>query len=276
LILEYFMTTIEQKYKIGSRRFGKVNWIGLYTLYIKEVLRFFNVWIQTILSPVVTFFLFLAVFSLAVGNGRADVLGHKFTIFLVPGLIVMQMMQNAFANTSSSLMISKMQGNIVDLLYPPLSAIEVTVAMLAGGITRGLIVGFASTAVCIMFIHVPIHNVFIIFVYGLLGSSLLASLGFLAGLWSEKFDNMAAVTNFIIVPLSFLSGTFYSIKNLNIYIETISSLNPFFYVIDGFRYGFLGASDGSLTVGLIVLIIANIITWYSCYFLFNKGYKIKF
>jgi ABC-2 type transport system permease protein len=169
-----------------------------------------------------------------------------------------------------------MQGNIVDLLYPPLSAIEVTVAMLAGGITRGLIVGFASTAVCIMFIHVPIHNVFIIFVYGLLGSSLLASLGFLAGLWSEKFDNMAAVTNFIIVPLSFLSGTFYSIKNLNIYIETISSLNPFFYVIDGFRYGFLGASDGSLTVGLIVLIIANIITWYSCYFLFNKGYKIKF
>ena len=270
------MTTIEQKYKIGSRRFGRVNWIGLYTLYIKEVLRFFNVWIQTILSPVVTFFLFLAVFSLAVGNGRADVLGHKFTIFLVPGLIVMQMMQNAFANTSSSLVISKMQGNIVDLLYPPLSAIEVTVAMLAGGITRGLVVGFASTAVCIMFIDVPIHNVFIIFVYGLLGSSLLASLGFLAGLWSEKFDNMAAVTNFIIVPLSFLSGTFYSIKNLNIYNETISSLNPFFYVIDGFRYGFLGASDGSLTVGLIVLIIANIITWYSCYFLFNKGYKIKF
>ena len=177
------MTTIEQKYKIGSRRFGRVNWIGLYTLYIKEVLRFFNVWIQTILSPVVTFFLFLAVFSLAVGNGRADVLGHKFTIFLVPGLIVMQMMQNAFANTSSSLVISKMQGNIVDLLYPPLSAIEVTVAMLAGGITRGLVVGFASTAVCIMFIDVPIHNVFIIFVYGLLGSSLLASLGFLAGLW---------------------------------------------------------------------------------------------
>jgi ABC-2 type transport system permease protein len=270
------MSTIDQKYKIGTRRFGKVNWVGLYTLYIKEVLRFFNVWIQTVLSPVVTFFLFLAVFSLAVGNGRADVLGHKFSTFLVPGLIVMQMMQNAFANTSSSIMISKMQGNIVDLLYPPLSATEVTVAMLAGGITRGLVVGFVSICVSILFIHVPIHNVFIIFVFGFLGSALLSSLGFLAGLWSEKFDNMAAVTNFIIVPLSFLSGTFYSIRNLNIYIETISSLNPFFYVIDGFRYGFLGASDGSLVTGLIVLIITNIITWYFCYFLFNKGYKLKF
>ena len=138
------MTTIEQKYKIGSRRFGKVNWIGLYTLYIKEVLRFFNVWIQTILSPIVTFLLFLGVFSLAIGSGRADVLGYQYTIFLVPGLIVMQMMQNSFANTSSSLVISKMQGNIVDLLYPPLSALEVIVAMLSGGITRGLVVGFFS------------------------------------------------------------------------------------------------------------------------------------
>ncbi len=270
------MTTIEQKYKIGSRRFGRVNWIGMYTLYIKEVLRFFNVWMQTVLSPVITFFLFLAVFSLAVGKGREDVLGYSFTIFLIPGLIIMQMMQNAFANTSSSLMISKMQGNIVDLLYPPLSALEVTVAMLAGGITRGLVVGIVSISVCIIFIHVPIHNIFIILIYGFLGSSLLASLGFLAGLWSEKFDNMAAVTNFIIVPLSFLSGTFYSIKNLNIYVETISTFNPFFYIIDGFRYGFLGASDSSLQVGLIVLIITNIITWYICYFLFNKGYKIKF
>jgi len=269
------MRTIEQKYKIGTRRFGRVNWIGLYTLYLKEVLRFFNVWIQTILSPIVTFLLFLGVFSLAIGNGRADVLGYKYTIFLVPGLIVMQMMQNSFANTSSSLVISKMQGNIVDLLYPPLSSLEVTVAMLCGGITRGLVVGFFSVMVSIIFIHVPIHSLIFILIYGILGSSLLASLGFLAGLWSEKFDNMAAVTNFIIIPLSFLSGTFYSIKNLNIYIETISGFNPFFYVIDGFRYGFLGVSDGSITTGLIVLISVNIFTWFSCYYLFNKGYKIK-
>lgn len=269
------MTKIEQKYKIGSRRFGKVNWIGLYTLYIKEVLRFFNVWIQTILSPIVTFLLFLGVFSLAIGNGRADVLGYQYTIFLVPGLIVMQMMQNSFANTSSSLVISKMQGNIVDLLYPPLSALEVTVAMIFGGITRGIVVGFFSIIVSFFFIHVPIYSILFIFIYGVLGSTLLSSLGFLAGLWSEKFDNMAAVTNFIIVPLSFLSGTFYSIRNLNIYIETISSFNPFFYVIDGFRYGFLGVSDGSITIGLIVLTTVNIVICYSCYFLFNKGYKIK-
>ena len=227
------------------------------------------------LQWIVTFLLFLGVFSLAIGNDRADVLGYQYTIFLVPGLIVMQMMQNSFANTSSSLVISKMQGNIVDLLYPPLSALEVIVAMLSGGITRGLVVGFFSIIVSVIFIHVPIHSIFLIFIYGVLGSSLLSSLGFLAGLWSEKFDNMAAVTNFVIVPLSFLSGTFYSIKNLNIYIGTISNFNPFFYVIDGFRYGFLGVSDGSLTIGLIFLTTINIITWFSCYFLFNKGYKIK-
>jgi len=269
------MATIEQKYKIGTRRFGRINWIGLYTLYLKEVLRFFNVWIQTILSPIVTFLLFLGVFTLAIGNEKADVLSHDYKVFLVPGLIMMQVMQNSFANTSSSLVISKMQGNIVDLLYPPLSAIEVVVAMVCGGITRGLVVGFFSILVSVFFIDIPIHNIFIIIIYGILGSSLLSSFGFLAGLWSEKFDNMAAVTNFIIVPLSFLSGTFYSIKGLNIYIETISSFNPFFYIIDGFRYGFLGVSDGFLTIGLILLITINIVAWFGCYFLFNKGYKIK-
>ena len=270
------MTTIEQKYKIGTRRFGRVNWIGLYTLYTKEVLRFFNVWFQTVLSPIVTFLLFLGVFSLAIGNSRADVLEHKFTIFLIPGLIAMQMMQNAFANTSSSLMIAKVQGNIVDILYPPLSAMEVTTAMIGGGITRGMIVGLCSIIAAEVFITVPIYSVSIILIYSLLGCSMLAGLGFVAGLWAEKFDNMAAVTNFVIVPLSFLSGTFYSIKNLNIYLETISLFNPFFYMIDGFRYGFLGVADGSLTVGLILLGVINIFIWFFCYFLFNKGYKVKF
>ena len=208
------MSKVQHKYKIGVRRFGKINWIGFYTLYLKEVQRFFNVWLQTIVSPIVTLLLFLAVFSLAIGSDRSDILGHKFTTFLVPGLIAMQIMQNAFANTSSSLMISKIQGNIVDILYPPLSPSEVTFALILGGITRGLVVGFFSILVSLFFIKIPFNQIFYVIAFATLGSCFLSSLGFIAGLWSEKFDNMAAVTNFIIVPLSFLSGTFFSINRL--------------------------------------------------------------
>ena len=269
------MSSVDYKYKIGVRRFGAVNWIGFYTLYLKEVQRFLKVWVQTIISPIVTLLLFLTVFSLAIGSERSDVLGHKFTTFLVPGLISMQIMQNAFANTSSSLMISKIQGNIVDILFPPLSAGEVTGSLILGGITRGLVVGFFSIIVSLFFIKVPFNNVFYVIVFATLGSSLLASLGFIAGLWSEKFDNMAAVTNFVIVPLSFLSGTFFSISKLDGPIHTISQFNPFFYIIDGFRYGFLGQSDSNVMTGLLILIICNAITISLCYLLFKKGYKIK-
>ena len=174
------MSTIQYKYKIGVRRFGYVNWVGFYTLYLKEVQRFFKVWVQTIVSPIVTLLLFLAVFSLAIGSERTDVLGHKFTVFLVPGLIAMQIMQNAFANTSSSLMISKVQGNIVDILFPPLSAGEVTFSLILGGVTRGLVVGFSSILVSLFFIKVPFAHIFYVIVFGILGSCLLAALGFIA------------------------------------------------------------------------------------------------
>lgn len=270
------MSTIQYKYKVGVRRFGAVNWIGFFTLYLKEVQRFFKVWVQTIVSPIVTLLLFLTVFSLAIGTDRADVLGHKFTTFLVPGLIAMQIMQNAFANTSSSLMISKVQGNIVDILYPPLSPSEVTFALILGGVTRGLVVGFFSILVSLFFIKVPFNHLFYVITFAALGSCLLASLGFIAGLWAEKFDNMAAVTNFIVVPLSFLSGTFFSINKLEGPIHTISQFNPFFYIIDGFRYGFLGQSDSSVYYGLMILLICNAILIALCYLLFKKGYKIKF
>ncbi len=269
------MSAIHHKYKIGVRRFGLVNWIGFYTLYLKEVQRFFKVWMQTIVSPIVTLLLFLTVFSLAIGSDRADILGHKFTVFLVPGLIAMQIMQNAFANTSSSIMISKVQGNIVDILYPPLSPAETTIAIILGGVTRGLVVGFFSILVSIFFIKIPFNHIFYVFIFAFFGSMLLASLGFIAGLWAEKFDNMAAVTNFIIIPLSFLSGTFFSVSKLNETLYFFSHLNPFFYIIDGFRYGFLGASDSSIYKGLLVLIICNIAVVLVCYLLFKKGYKIK-
>ena len=270
------MSKVQHKYKIGVRRFGKINWIGFYTLYLKEVQRFFNVWLQTIVSPIVTLLLFLAVFSLAIGSDRSDILGHKFTTFLVPGLIAMQIMQNAFANTSSSLMISKIQGNIVDILYPPLSPSEVTFALILGGITRGLVVGFFSILVSLFFIKIPFNQIFYVIAFATLGSCFLSSLGFIAGLWSEKFDNMAAVTNFIIVPLSFLSGTFFSINTLDGPLHIISQFNPFFYIIDGFRYGFLGQSDSDIYNGFVILLICNVLLLTICYLLFKKGYKIKF
>ena len=269
------MSSLQYKYKIGVRRFGVINWVGFYTLYLKEVQRFFKVWAQTIVSPIITLLLFLTVFSLAIGSERQEVLGYKFTVFLVPGLIMMQIMQNAFANTSSSLMISKIQGNIVDILFPPLSAAEVTGALILGGITRGLVVGFFSIIVSLFLVEVPFYNFFYILVFAILGSSLLASLGFIAGLWSEKFDNMAAVTNFVIVPLSFLSGTFFSISKLDGPINIISQFNPFFYIIDGFRYGFIGQSDSDINSGLLILIVFNAIAISICYLLFKKGYKIK-
>ena len=269
------MSIAQHKYKIGVRRFGFINWIGFYTLYLKEVQRFFNVWLQTIVSPLVTLLLFLAVFSLAIGSDRSDVLGHKFTIFLVPGLIAMQIMQNAFANTTSSLMISKVQGNIVDILYPPLSPGEVTFAIILGGITRGVVVGLFSILVSLIFIKVPFNNIFYVIMFATLGSCFLSSLGFIAGLWAEKFDNMAAVTNFIVVPLSFLSGTFFSINRLEGPLYTMSQFNPFFYIIDGFRFGFLGQSDANVYNGIIILLICNAFLLLLCYLLFKKGYKIK-
>jgi len=269
------MSLAHHKYKIGVRRFGLINWIGFYTLYSKEVQRFFNVWLQTIVSPLVTLLLFLAVFSLAIGSDRSDVLGHKFTTFLVPGLIAMQIMQNAFANTSSSLMISKVQGNIVDILYPPLSPGEVTFAIILGGITRGVVVGFFSILISLVFIKVPFDNIFYMITFAILGSCFLSSLGYIAGLWAEKFDNMAAITNFVVVPLSFLSGTFFSINRLEGPLYIMSQFNPFFYIIDGFRFGFLGQSDANVYNGLIILIICNALLLAVCYLLFKKGYKIK-
>ena len=219
------------KYKIGVRRFGYVNWVGFYTLYLKEVQRFFKVWVQTIVSPIVTLLLFfLTVFSLAIGSERTDVLGHKFTVFLVPGLIaVMQIMQNAFANTSSSFNDFQGSGKYRRYFIPSIVSWRGYIFFnFRWCVTRGLVVGFFSILVSLFFIKIPFAHIFYVIVFGILGSCLLAALGLIAGLWAEKFDNMAAVTNFIVVPLSFLSGTFFSISRLEGPIHTISQFNPFF------------------------------------------------
>ncbi len=269
------MVEISGKYKIGTRRFGSINWIGAWTLYKKEVLRFLIVWIQTIFSPLITSLLFLLVLSLAIGNERGDVLGVSFVNFLAPGLIAMQIIQQAFSHSSSSFMIGKIQGNIVDLLYAPLSAGEVTLAITLASVTRSLLIAIISIIVFYLFIDLEIKNFLSLIIFTFLSAFSLGALGIIAGLWAEKFDHMATVTNFIIIPLSFLSGTFYSIERLPETLQTISKANPFFYMIDGFRYSFIGQSDGSIFFGLVYLFVASLLIWFIAYFLYKKGYKLK-
>ena len=244
------MIEIENKYKIYEKKFGYINWIGFWTLYKKEVLRFLIVAVQTVISPLVTSLLFLLVLSLAIGNDRGEVLGFSFITFLAPGLIAMQVIQQAFSHSSSSIMIGKIQGNIVDILYAPLTAAEITLALNLAACTRSIMIAIVSIFVFVFIVDLQFYNFFYIFVFTFLGAFILSSIGIIIGLWSEKFDHMASATNFIIVPLSFLSGTFYSIERLPDILKNVSEINPFFYIIDGFRYGFLGASDGSKQFGL--------------------------
>ena len=269
------MNDIENKYKIYEKNFGRINWIGFWTLYKKEVLRFLIVVIQTVISPLVTSLLFLLVLSLAIGNERGEVLGFPFITFLAPGLIAMQIIQQAFSHSSSSIMIGKIQGNIVDILYAPLTAGEVTLALNLAACTRSIIIGLSSIIVFSFVVEMHFHNFFYIFIFTFLGAFILSSIGIIIGLWAEKFDHMASATNFIIVPLSFLSGTFFTIERLPNVLQNISAMNPFFYIIDGFRYGFLGVSDGSIKFGIYYLITLSLLTWLVAYILFKKGYKIK-
>ncbi len=269
------MVEISKKYKIGTRRFGSINWIGAWTLYKKEVFRFLIVWIQTIFSPLISSLLFLLVLSLAIGADRGDVLGVPFITFLAPGLISMQVIQQSFSHSSSSFMIGKIQGNIVDILYAPLSPAEVTISISLAAVTRSIIIAVVTIITFKFIINLEITNYFLLIFFTLLSAFILGNIGIIAGLWAEKFDHMATVTNFVIVPLSFLSGTFYSIERLPEFLQTISKVNPFFYMIDGFRYSFIGTADGSISVGLIYLIVLSFVSWFVTYLLYKKGYKIK-
>ncbi len=257
------------------RRLGAVNWLGLWTLYLKEVRRFSKVATQTIISPLVTTLLYLVIFSVALGRSVQQLGGVTYAEFLMPGLIMMAMAQNGLANTSSSLVISKIQGNIVDLLMPPLSAAELTLGLAAGGLTRGLAVGFTSAVVLRLFLPYGIHDWFFILFNAVAASLMLSFFGILAGLWAEKFDQMAAVTNFVITPLSFLSGAFYSTDRLPEFWRTVAHLNPFFYMIDGFRYGFIGHADGSLAAGVVVLAGSDLLLGFAIWRLIARGYKLR-
>ncbi len=261
----------------AERIIGTVNWVGLKTLYVKEVRRFMKVQLQTIWAPAITTLLFLAIFTIALGRGDAKVFGVPFADFIAPGLIVMGMIQNAFANSSFSLLVGKIQGTIVDYLMPPLSNAELLVAMVGAAVTRAFFVGFAVWFVMLFWpgVHVAIKHPLIILWFGLLGSMMVAFMGVLTSIWAEKFDHAAAVTNFVIAPLSLLSGTFYSVDRLSETFQAVSHANPFFYVISGFRYGFLGRTDSDIVLGSAVLAGVNVALAVAAFLLLRSGWKIK-
>ena len=260
---------------MGARRFGRVNWLGLRALAWREVMRFLVVWSQTLAAPLVTAGLFLAVFALAIGPQRGEVLGVPFLHFLAPGILMMTVIQNSFANTSSSVVISKVQGNIVDTLMPPLSAGELVAGYVAGGLARGLLVGVAITLALWVLLGIGVAHPLWLLVFLALGAALLGAIGLAAGIVSNKFDQIAAITNFIVVPLSFLSGTFYSVDGLPPLMNTISHLNPVFYLIDGARYGMLGVSDSDPRLGLAVVVVTCAAVMALCWSWLRKGYRLK-
>ena len=254
-----------------------VNWGGLRTLYIKEVSRFFKVQMQTVWAPAITTLLYLAIFTVALGRGGRTVMGVEFADFIAPGLIVMAMIQNAFANSSFSLLVGKMQGNIVDYLMPPLSTGELIAGLVGAAVTRAFLVGFAVWLAMLLWpgVHVRVEHPVFAFWFGLIGALMLSFMGLLTSLWADKFDHAAAITNFVVTPLSLLSGTVYSVEQLAPTFRAISHANPFFYVISGFRYGFLGISDSPIAIGSGGLLLVNLGLWALCYSLLKRGWKIK-
>ena len=261
----------------GKASLEGVNWRGLSTLYIKEVRRFFKVQMQTIWAPAVTTLLYLVIFTVALGREGKTVLGVPFADFLAPGLIVMAMIQNSFANSSFSLLVGKMQGTIVDYLMPPLSVGELIAGLVGASVTRAILVGFAVWIIMALWPGVDVgivHPLSVIW-FGLMGSLMLAFLGLLTSVWADKFDHAAVVSNFVVAPLSLLSGTFYSVEQLSPAFRTISHANPFFYVISGFRHGFLSEADSPIYAGGSALLLLNILLFAICYSVLKSGWKIK-
>lgn len=252
-----------------------MNWVACYTLLGKEVTRWKKVWMQTVLAPVVTALLYLLVFG-HVLEGRVEVFpGVSYTAFLIPGLLMMTVIQNAFANTSSSLIQSKVMGSIVFILLPPFSALELFLAYIGAAILRGLAVGVGVFLLAYFYVKVPIDNFFVILGFAVLGSYVMGALGLIAGMWAEKFDQISAFQNFLIMPLTFLSGVFYSIQSLPPFWYELSKFNPFFYMIDGFRHGFFGQSDQPLLLSFTIMGFAATILTFICVKMLHSGYKLR-
>jgi ABC-2 type transport system permease protein len=261
----------------GVPTIRNVNWYGLRTLYVKEVRRFFKVQLQTVWAPAITTLLYLVIFTVALGRAGRTVLGVPFADFIAPGLIVMGMITNAFANASFSLLVGKIQGNIVDYLMPPLSTGELIAALIGAAVTRAILVGCAVWLVMLLWpgVHVVPRHLWAVGWFGITGAAMLGFLGLLTSIWADKFDHAAAVTNFVVAPLSLLSGTFYSIESLAPAFRAVSHTNPFFYVISGFRFGFLGISDSPVGFGAALLLAIDVALGIACYAVLKRGWKLK-
>jgi ABC-2 type transport system permease protein len=260
--------------RLKPRDYAGVNWLGMRTLYQREVRRFGKVWMQTVAAPVVTTLLYMMIFVVAVGADRA-VGGVPFSQFVAPGLVMMAILNNAFANTSSSLIQAKIMGIASDFLTPPLSPSELTAAFALGAATRGVFVGLVTLVAVAPFSGFQVAHPWAIAFFGAGAALLMGLAGIIAGLWSEKFDHLAAVQNFLIMPLTFLSGTFYTVDRLPEPFATLSHWNPFFYLIDGFRYGFIGRADGSVAIGAAVTTVLVLALAVTCLTLFRKGWRLK-
>ena len=252
-----------------------MNYIGTWTLFVKEVRRFMKVYNQTLLAPVITSLLFLAVFDLSLGSHVNKIGNIPFGEFMASGLIIMTIVQQVFANASSTFIMGKVLGSMVDLLMPPLSAGEIVTAIVGASVFRGIIVGIIAAIAIRCFVVFHVEHFGVVIFYTIAASVMLALLGLLAGILSESFDQMAAITSYIITPLSFLSGTFYSTQNLPPLCHMVPHANPFFYMIDGFRYGMTGHHDGNVALGAAMLVAANVALWFVVYRLINKGYRLK-
>lgn len=252
-----------------------MNWYGMYTLFSKEVWRFIKVISQTIITPLITVLLYLLVFSSVLQDHVEVYKNVSYTAFLIPGLIMMSIIQNAFANSSSSLFQSKMTGNIIFMLIAPISSVEFYIAFVAASVVRGICVGIGVWGTALWFDMSPIHNLFILFIFTVLSSAVLGGLGVIAALWADKWDHIAGFQNFVILPFSFLSGAFYSIKSLPDVWQTVSYYNPFFYMVDGFRYGFLGVSDVQIGASLAIITLCLILVSVWCIWLLETGYNVR-
>ncbi len=259
----------------SPRQFGPVNWIGLWTLYKKETLRFLKVFFQTVLAPVVTTLLYIVVFTIALAGRRPDVGGIPYAEFLAPGLIMMAILSNAFQNSASSLLISKVQGNDVDFLMPPLSPTELAAGFILGAATRGMVVAAVTAVTIVFFIDIRPDHWWAVLYFGLGASFLLGMLGVIGGMWANKFDHMAMIQNFVMLPLVFLSGSFYSITRLPEGFQIASHYNPVFYLIDGFRYGFVGHADGNVMIGALVVGGFNLGILFITVALLKSGWRLK-
>jgi len=252
-----------------------MNPIGFYTLFRKEVLRFWKVLLQTVIAPMITTLLYLLVFAQALKGRIEPFPGVEYSAFLIPGLMMMAVIQNAFANSSSSVIQSKVTGNIVFILLAPISHIQFFLAFTAAAVVRGMIVGLGILIVAVAFVHIPVHDPLAILAFAVLGAAVLGALGLIAGIWAEKFDQLAGFQNFIIVPLSFLSGVFYSVNALPPAFRTLSHANPFFYMVDGFRYGFFGHSDVNPMVSLAIVVGCLTMLSVLTLALLRSGYKLR-